>query len=127
MFHLATSELTHFLTTYGYWAVLFFVAIESAGIPFPGETMLLVVAIYAGTTHRLAIQLVIAAAASGAILVPQAWRQSSLLWPLYRRLAYLGRVPGRSQLHAVGVLSALQRGGGNYLGHSLRDGRLLPC
>jgi len=68
MFHLATAELTHFLTTYGYWAVLFFVAIESTGIPFPGETMLLVAAIYAGTTHRLSIALVIAAAASGAIL-----------------------------------------------------------
>ena len=59
MFHLATSELMHFLTAYGYWAVLFFVAIESSGIPFPGETMLLVAAIYAGTTHRLAIPLVI--------------------------------------------------------------------
>src|SRR6266567_1599898 len=68
MFHLATSELTHFLTAYGYWAVLFFVAIESSGIPFPGETMLLVAAIYAGTTHRLAIPLVIAAATLGAIL-----------------------------------------------------------
>ncbi|TMC35268.1 MAG: DedA family protein [Chloroflexi bacterium] len=68
MFHLATSELTHFLTAYGYWAVLIFVAIESSGIPFPGETMLLVAAIYAGTTHRLAIPLVIAAAALGAIL-----------------------------------------------------------
>ncbi|MFL5628917.1 MAG: DedA family protein [Ktedonobacteraceae bacterium] len=68
MFHLATSELTHFLTAYGYWAVLFFVAIESAGIPLPGESMLLVAAIYAGTTHRFSIPLVIAAAASGAIL-----------------------------------------------------------
>lgn len=68
MFHLATSELTHFLTIYGYWAVLLFVALESAGIPLPGETMLLVAAIYAGTTHCLAIPLVIAAAASGAIL-----------------------------------------------------------
>src|SRR2546427_6299258 len=68
MFHLATSELTHFLTAYGYWAVLIFVAIESSGIPFPGETMLLVAAIYAGTTHRLAIPLVIAAAALGAIV-----------------------------------------------------------
>ncbi len=68
MFHLATSELMHFLTAYGYWAVLFFVAIESTGIPFPGETMLLVAAIYAGTTHRLSLPLVIAAAASGAIL-----------------------------------------------------------
>src|SRR5437763_12273656 len=68
MFHFATSTLTHLLTAYGYWAVLLFVAIESTGIPFPGETMLLVAAIYAGTTHRLAIPLVIAAAASGAIL-----------------------------------------------------------
>ncbi len=68
MFHYATSELTNYLTIYGYWAVLLFVAIESTGIPFPGETMLLVAAIYAGTTHRLAIELVIVAAAGGAIL-----------------------------------------------------------
>ena len=68
MFHLATSDLLHLLATYGYWAVLVFVAIESIGIPFPGETMLLIAAIYAGTTHRLSILLVIVAAASGAIL-----------------------------------------------------------
>ncbi len=68
MIQLATSDLLHFLMTYGYWAVFFFVAIESIGIPFPGETMLLVAAIYSGTTHRLSIPLVIAAAASGAIL-----------------------------------------------------------
>ncbi len=36
MIHLATSDLLHFLTTYGYWAVLLFIAIESTGIPFPG-------------------------------------------------------------------------------------------
>jgi membrane protein DedA with SNARE-associated domain len=48
--------------------VLAFVAIESTGIPFPGETMLLVAAIYAGTTHQLSLLLVIVAAASGAIL-----------------------------------------------------------
>src|SRR5437667_8766165 len=68
MFHFTMSNLAHFLTTYGYWAVFVFVAIESTGIPFPGETMLLVAAIYAGTTHRLSIALVIVAAASGAIL-----------------------------------------------------------
>lgn len=68
MFHIATSDLLHFLTTYGYWTVLLFVGIESTGIPFPGETMLLIAAIYAGTTHQLSIALVIAAAASGAIL-----------------------------------------------------------
>ncbi|GAC1614707.1 MAG: DedA family protein [Ktedonobacteraceae bacterium] len=68
MFHFATFDLTHLLTTYGYWAVLLFVAVESTGIPFPGETMLLVAAIYAGTTHHLSILLVIIAAAIGAIL-----------------------------------------------------------
>ncbi len=68
MFHLDTSSLTQLLVTYGYWAVLLFVAIESTGIPFPGETMLLVAAIYAGATQRLSIVLVIGAAAAGAIL-----------------------------------------------------------
>jgi len=68
MIHLATSDLLHFLNMYGYLAVLLFIAIESTGIPFPGETMLLIASIYAGTTHRLSIPLVIVAAASGAIL-----------------------------------------------------------
>jgi len=68
MLHFATSDLSHLLSTYGYWAVLVFVAIESTGIPFPGETMLLAAAIYAGTTHHLALPFVIAAAAAGAIL-----------------------------------------------------------
>jgi hypothetical protein len=31
MFHLGTSTLTHLLASYGYLAVLFFVAIESTG------------------------------------------------------------------------------------------------
>src|SRR5260370_3029038 len=61
-------NVTQWLATYGYGAVLLFVAIESTGIPFPGETMLLIAAIAAGTTHQLAIGWVIVAAASGAIL-----------------------------------------------------------
>jgi len=68
MFHLGTSTLTQLLATYGYLAVLLFVAIESTGIPFPGETVLLLAAIAAGTTHQLSIAVVIVAAASGAIL-----------------------------------------------------------
>ena len=68
MFQAATTDLQHFLVTYGYWAVFVFVAIESIGIPFPGETMLLVAAIDAGTTHQLSIVLVIIAATCGAIL-----------------------------------------------------------
>src|SRR2546425_1394966 len=68
MFHIATSDLMHLLSTYGYWAVFACIAVESTGIPFPGETMLLVASIYAGTTHQLSLPLVIAAAATGAIL-----------------------------------------------------------
>lgn len=43
------------------------VALESTGVPVPGETGLITAAIYAGTTHRLNIWLVLVAAASGAI------------------------------------------------------------
>jgi membrane protein DedA with SNARE-associated domain len=68
MLHVAITDLQHFLATYGYWAVFFFVAIESIGIPFPGETILLVAAIDAGKTHQLSIVLVIVAAACGAIV-----------------------------------------------------------
>ena len=56
------------LSSYGYGAVALAVGIESMGIPFPGETTLLAAAIYAGTTHRLDITLVVAAASLGAIL-----------------------------------------------------------
>lgn len=64
-----------FLTTiqplvaqYGYWAVFLIVMLESAGLPLPGETALLLAAGYAGATGDLHLPLVIAAAASGAIV-----------------------------------------------------------
>jgi membrane protein DedA with SNARE-associated domain len=44
------------------------VMLESAGIPMPGETILVTAAVYAGTRHALDIRWVIAAAAGGAIL-----------------------------------------------------------
>jgi membrane protein DedA with SNARE-associated domain len=66
--HLPIHELIHLLDTYGYWAVLLFVMVESIGIPVPGETMLLTAAIYAGRTGHLFVGYVIAAAAAGAIM-----------------------------------------------------------
>ncbi len=68
MFGFTSSSLMHLLQSYGYIAVLVFVAIESTGIPFPGETILIIAAVYAGTTHHLSIPFVIASAALGAIL-----------------------------------------------------------
>jgi membrane protein DedA with SNARE-associated domain len=62
------SWLQQGIDTYGYWVVFLAVAIESTGIPFPGETTLVATSVYASTNHTLNIVLVIAAAAAGAIL-----------------------------------------------------------
>jgi membrane protein DedA with SNARE-associated domain len=56
------------IATHGYWLVGVIVGVESMGIPAPGETALVTAAIYAGTTHRLSIVLLIVAAAIGAIV-----------------------------------------------------------
>jgi hypothetical protein len=53
------------LAAYGYLAVFALVGIEGLGVPFPGETMLVTAAIYAGTTGVLSIAFVIAAAVGG--------------------------------------------------------------
>jgi membrane protein DedA with SNARE-associated domain len=52
---------------YGYAAVFFIIALESAGIPLPGETILVTASIYAATAHGLNIGAVIGCAAAGAI------------------------------------------------------------
>jgi membrane protein DedA with SNARE-associated domain len=60
--------LQNALQIMGYPAVFLFVMIESSGIPFPGETMLLLAAFYAAVDHYLQLPLVIACAALGAIV-----------------------------------------------------------
>ena len=62
------EELAILIALYGYWLVGGIVALESMGLPLPGETALVAAAIYAGTTHRLDITIVIAAAAIGAVV-----------------------------------------------------------
>jgi membrane protein DedA with SNARE-associated domain len=63
-----TPFLTHLIGTYGYSIVAILVGLESTGIPLPGETTLILAAVYAGSTHRLNIVLVILSAAKGAIV-----------------------------------------------------------
>jgi membrane protein DedA with SNARE-associated domain len=79
------------INTYGYWVVLLAVAIESTGIPFPGETTLVAAAVYASTQHTLSITLVIVAAAAGAILGDNAGYTIGRYggYPLLRRLVRL--------------------------------------
>ena len=61
------STLTHAIGTYGAWIVGGAVAVESMGIPVPGETMLVTAAVYAGTTGKLDITHIVLAAVIGAI------------------------------------------------------------
>jgi membrane protein DedA with SNARE-associated domain len=65
---LSGPALSHFVVAYGYWAVFCLVALESGGLPLPGEATLIAAALYAGTTHEIGIAGVILAAAGGAVL-----------------------------------------------------------
>ncbi len=60
------TTIAHLVESYGYWFLFVLVAIESFGIPLPGETALVTAAAYAAL-GRLNVGLVIAAAAGGAI------------------------------------------------------------
>lgn len=64
---ISVQTLQNILGVVGYPAVTLFIMIESSGIPFPGETMLLVASFFAPTIP-LSIPIVIACAALGAIL-----------------------------------------------------------
>jgi membrane protein DedA with SNARE-associated domain len=66
--HASPDTLVRLLATHGAWIVALLVAIESAGVPVPGETVLVLAAIYAGKTHHLSIAWVLWAAMAGAIL-----------------------------------------------------------
>jgi membrane protein DedA with SNARE-associated domain len=61
------EHLHHFVATYGYLAVIALVALESAGVPLPGETALVSAAVFAGE-GTLHLPLVIACAALAAIV-----------------------------------------------------------
>jgi len=62
------SFITHLIQSYGYYAVFMLIALESMGIPLPGETALITAALYAGTTHHLSIVGLAAVAAAAAVI-----------------------------------------------------------
>jgi membrane protein DedA with SNARE-associated domain len=59
--------LTHLIATYGYVAIALIIGLESMGLPLPGESALVLAALYA-SRHDQNISGVVAAAATGAIL-----------------------------------------------------------
>jgi membrane protein DedA with SNARE-associated domain len=61
-----TAYLESLLHTYGYAAIFTIIALENAGLPLPGETILITSAIFAATTGELNIFAIVAAAAVAA-------------------------------------------------------------
>jgi len=59
--------LTHLIATYGYVAIGIIIGLESMGLPLPGESALVLAALYA-SRHDHNIAGVVAAAAAGAIV-----------------------------------------------------------
>jgi membrane protein DedA with SNARE-associated domain len=62
------KALQEFVSANGYWAIALIVGLESMGIPLPGETILVLAAIYAAADPTLNIWVVIAVATIGSIM-----------------------------------------------------------
>ncbi|MCW2314765.1 membrane protein DedA with SNARE-associated domain [Rhodoblastus acidophilus] len=61
-------DFSELLIQFGPWAVFFLVALESSGIPLPGETSLVAAAVLAGHSHHGSIAQIVTLAAAGAIV-----------------------------------------------------------
>src|SRR5947208_17010754 len=83
------GELQQLVPLHGYWVVGLIVGLESLGLPLPGETILVLAAIYAATDPSFNIWVVIAVAASGAIIGDNIdyWLGSSYGYALLLRYA----------------------------------------
>jgi membrane protein DedA with SNARE-associated domain len=65
--HNSLQLIEHYMLVYGYWAVFFGVMLENAGLPVPGETILLIAGYFAARGH-FHLALVMLIAASGAVI-----------------------------------------------------------
>ncbi len=86
---------------YGYLAIFVIITLESAGLPLPGETVLLTSAAYAGSTGNINIAIVVAIAATAAVLGDNAGYWVGRRWglPLLLRKGHLiGLDHGRLKL-----------------------------
>lgn len=61
-------DIQPFIVRHGYAAVFLIVMLEGTGSPLPGESALVLAAVYAGATGHLNIAIVIAVAAAGAVI-----------------------------------------------------------
>src|SRR5882724_8433177 len=63
-----SDALINLIPIYGPWIIFGIVAFESAGVPLPGETILVAAALLAASTGQINIVVVVLAAAAGAIV-----------------------------------------------------------
>jgi membrane protein DedA with SNARE-associated domain len=63
-----SGSLIGLVQAHGPWIISVVVALESAGVPLPGETILVAAALLAAATNRIDIAVVVASAAAGAIV-----------------------------------------------------------
>jgi membrane protein DedA with SNARE-associated domain len=64
---LPLHALAGLIHTYGYAAVFVGIMLESIGLPLPGESLMIAAALYAASTHRLDIFVLVPVAAAGAV------------------------------------------------------------
>jgi membrane protein DedA with SNARE-associated domain len=62
------EALQNLIAAHGYWVIALIVGLESMGIPLPGETILVLAAIYAAADPTFNIWFVIGAAAVGSVM-----------------------------------------------------------
>ena len=67
-FRVLWHDIAHLITDYGLVVVAIVIGLESIGFPFPGESVLILAGIFAGTRHELNIGWVIVVAAVAAIV-----------------------------------------------------------
>lgn len=65
--HNSLQLIEQYMLAYGYWAVFFGVMLENAGLPVPGETILLIAGYFA-STGNFHLSLVMLIAATGAVI-----------------------------------------------------------
>ena len=65
--HNSLQLIEQYMLAYGYWAVFFGVMLENAGVPVPGETILLIAGYFA-STGKFHLGLVMLIAATGAVV-----------------------------------------------------------
>jgi membrane protein DedA with SNARE-associated domain len=95
------EHLNKLLEGYGYFAVAGTIALESLGLPLPGEAALIAAAIYAATTHKLVIWYVVLSCTGGAAVggIAAYWIGRSVgTWALMRYGKHVGLTERRMMI-----------------------------